>query len=544
MYQNSDAPARRAQPPAPSPPIGALAVAGYGSILGSLFPVMAVMTIGDISGGLSVAADSAALVNTLQNIGSIAGIVIAPSFADAIGRGRTMFWTGVGFFTSSILAATAPTLPIMLGARLLHGMFGGILPLMFMLMVMTSLRPGAGRFEGMTLFATSTTLFFGIAPVIGGWISDSFGWRSLFWVQALAIIPYVAGASQVLRGERGNAAILREVDWPNYALLALGASALVLAVSEGERHFWLEAWWVTALLIGGLLASGAALRGIALTSGRPLLVLAIFRRGTFTWAILLSVFFRFGSLFAIFIVPQYLARLQGYRAADVGTVLAMMLPTTAVSLLLTYAGARRIDSRFLLSVGLGSFAVAAWLCTGLTSEWAASELRIAAGVAGFGMGFFQVAVLRFAVHGATQHDGPSVGVVFNLARVAGIVTGLAILSHVLVEREKFHSARIVENLSSIDPEASQRIATIAGAFARMSADAVNAQNAAISSLARAASGQAFTLAFGDTLFVTAVALLLGAILVWALPAIPSEANAPISSQSPGKPLSSSQESMS
>src|SRR3546814_9045031 len=134
----------------------------YPTLVRSRFPVMAIMTVSDIGGGLSAAADAAALVNTIQNVGAVAGIVIAPAFAAALGRGRTMQWTGIGFLLAAIAAATAPNLPIMLVARFWHGFFGGALPLLFMLLVMTSLRAGAGRFEGIALFAASTTLPFGI----------------------------------------------------------------------------------------------------------------------------------------------------------------------------------------------------------------------------------------------------------------------------------------------------------------------------------------------------------------------------------------------
>src|SRR3546814_10353751 len=117
----------------------------YPTLVRSRFPVMAIMTVSDIGGGLSAAADAAALVNTIQNVGAVAGIVIAPAFAAALGRGRTMQWTGIGFLLAAIAAATAPNLPIMLVARFWHGFFGGALPLLFMLLVMTSLR--AGRSE-------------------------------------------------------------------------------------------------------------------------------------------------------------------------------------------------------------------------------------------------------------------------------------------------------------------------------------------------------------------------------------------------------------
>jgi len=148
------------------------------------------------------------------------------------------------------------------------------------------------------------------------------------------------------------------------------------------------------------------------------------------------------------------------------------------------------------------------------------------------MGLFAVAVLRFAVFGATMQDGPTVGVVFNLTRVFGIVCGLAIVTHLVAEREKFHSAILTESLTATDPETAQRLAVTAGAFGRFAADASGAQRAAQATLARAASGQAFTMAFADAFTITAIALALGAVLVWALPGIPAEAASSSPSGSP------------
>ncbi|MDD1453275.1 MFS transporter [Sphingomonas sp. H160509] len=274
-----------------SPPLAALATASYGAILGSVFPVMTVMTIADVSGGLSVPIDSAALVNTMQNVGSVVGILAAPAFAAGIGRGRTMALAGGGFVLASVACACAPSLPWMLVARFAHGAFGGVLPLMFMLLVMTSLKPGSGRFEGMALFATSTSLFFGIAALLGGFLVDQLGWRSLFWVQAIAALPYTIAALSVLRTERGDPLAFRKADWADHALLSVGIGAILFALSEGERHFWSEAWWVPGLILGGAICVSFAVAGMA-RAARPLLMLSVFRRPTFSLAIVLSLVFR------------------------------------------------------------------------------------------------------------------------------------------------------------------------------------------------------------------------------------------------------------
>jgi MFS family permease len=281
-----------------APPIKALVVAAYGSALGSLFPVMAVISVADISGGLSVASDTGALVNTMQNVGAVAGILILPNFAVAIGRGRAMALIGLGFMLCSIACAMAPSIGWMLAARFLHGVFGGALPFMFMLLVMTSLKRGHDQFEGIAIFAASTTLFFGLAASLGGLLVDRFGWRALFWAQAIAALPYCMAAAFVLTNEKGRPELLRTADWASYILLSCGLGMILFALSEGERHFWLEVWWVPGLLLGGAVLTAFAIRNL-LEIDRPLLLLEVFRRPTFSWSIVLSLFFRFGTLFAM-----------------------------------------------------------------------------------------------------------------------------------------------------------------------------------------------------------------------------------------------------
>src|SRR3546814_21084488 len=99
-----------------------------------------------------------------------------------------------------------------------------------------------------------------MAAIVGVLLSDNFGWRALFWIQAATIIPYIAAAARVLRQERGDLSALARVDWAHYLLLIAGISALTIGLSEGESFFWLETWWVPGSIAGGILASSEARR--------------------------------------------------------------------------------------------------------------------------------------------------------------------------------------------------------------------------------------------------------------------------------------------
>jgi hypothetical protein len=367
-----------------------------------------------------------------------------------------------------------------------------------MLIALTSLRPGKGQLEGMTLFAISTT--------IG---------------QAIAGAIYTVLSFFVLRGERGNRDLLKTFDWPGFVLLSVGLGLIVIFLSEGERRFWFDKWWIAASLVCGLLSIGFAIQGMRVAK-RPLLTLAILRKPTFSGVLVLQVIFRFGTLLALFIAPQYLVRLQGFRTEQLGGIMLVMAAATLLSAPFAYWVTAKMDPRLALSAGLGAIALAAAMCLQITAEWASAEFILPLVLAGAGQALFSVATMRYAVFGANLQDGPSHGIVFNVARTFGLVGGIALTTHIVVERQKFHWTTLGEAMTSLEPATADRLATMARALGSWLPDTGGAQRGAFAGLAQSAAKQAYTLAYQDAFFITAIVLTVAAILVWALPALPGQ----------------------
>jgi len=505
-------------PKAASPPLGAIAVSTFGAIVAATMPLVVILSMPDIAGGLSVSPDEASWITTLYNVGTLAGIPAAVGAVGAAGRGRTMWIFGLGFALSSLAIGVGHYLPWIFVARFLEGFFGGALPLLMMLIVLTSLPPGKGQLEGLTLFALATSIGSGVAA----WTADTLiaigGWRALFTSQALAGAAYAGMAFFVLRQERGNPALLKSFDWASFAWLSIGLGLVLVFLAEGERRFWFEKWWIAASLVCGLLCIGFAVQSMP-NANRPLLVMAIFRRPTLSWSLVLQVLFRFGSLLAVFIAPQYLARIQGFRTEQLGDLMLVMAAATLVTTPAAYWLAAKVDPRIALSGGLGAMAFAAAMCTQITSEWASHEFIAPLLLAGSGQALFAVATMRYAVFGANLQDGPSHGIAFNIARAFGLVGGLALVTDAVVEREKFHSALLVESITTLEPATVDRIASMARILGTSLPDP-SAQRGAVAGLAQGAARQAFSLAYQDAFLIAAIVLMIGAALVWVLPALP------------------------
>ncbi len=514
---------RKVAPTAAQPraPLAALSLSAFGALLGGLFPISVIFSLGDIGGGLSASADDTAWIVTIYNVGQILGQPLLMILAGAFGRGVAMRVAGGGFLLGSLAIALAPNLGWTIAARAVQGVFGGMLPTFMMLLVMTSPLHGRARVAGLAAFSLAASVGLGLAAAVAAWLVAIGGWRALFWGQVLAGLLYTALAFLVLPGERGDPKRLRATDWGGYALLSLALGLLTVGVSEGERRFWFETWWITASLACGGLGLGLALWLIP-RAATPLLRLELLATPTLGWALLLQLLFRLGLMSAIVVAPQFLARLAGYRVEQLGPLLLPLAVATLAAGPPAWWTACRFDPRLSLSMGMVCLAAAAASAVVLSPDWAAPELLGPLVLIGVGQAFVGIALLRFAtwnINPPTQ--GPTVGVTFNYARVFGLAGGVAVASHTLIEREKFHSARLVESLGALDGDVGQRLAAQAGAFANWIPDPSAAQRASVASLARAASGQAFVQGFADAFAVIAVGLLLAAILVWALPRLPA-----------------------
>jgi len=272
------------------------------------------LEIADVGGAFSVSSDNASWISCAATMAEAAAIPIAGILMRAVTLRRLVIYTAAIFALSALLSLLLTHETGLLAVRAIQSYCGGIISVLMFLAVMMSLPPGPQRALGLSVFAFSSSAPSAIAAWVGAVVTEQFGWQGLYYFDVAWSLVLVALAVGLLP-PAARAMRPSEIDWPGYALLAIGCAALVLFMKQGDRFFRLESPIIVRAGIAAAVLIPAAVCVFAIRR-RPLIDLSLMKT-SFGWAVTLATFYRFGLVMAAFVVPQALTRLQGFRITEV-----------------------------------------------------------------------------------------------------------------------------------------------------------------------------------------------------------------------------------
>ncbi len=265
-------------------------------------------------------------------------LVLAGSTADRVGR-RRVFQAGLAAFgLGSLLCGLAPGIGWLIAARVVQAAGGTMLNPVAMAIIANTFTDPAERARAIGVFGSMTGLALALGPILGGALTDAFGWHSIFWVNVPIAIAAIAGAALFVPESR--AARARRPDPVGQVLMVLVLGGVVSAIIAAGRLGW------SAPVVLGLLAVAvlgvAGILGYEPRRADPLLELRLFRSVPFSSAIVMAVFAlcAFGAF--LFVTTQYLQDVRGMAALPAGLCL---LPVAVPVLVLSPRVGRLVGAR-------------------------------------------------------------------------------------------------------------------------------------------------------------------------------------------------------
>jgi DHA2 family multidrug resistance protein len=355
-----------------------------------------------------------------------------------------------------------------------------------------------------------------IGPPLGGWITDNFSWRWVFFINVPIGILSLLLSSRLVhdpvefteeRKQVRRSGHLR-IDYVGITLIAVGFACLEVVLDRGERDDWLESHFIATFLAIAVIAIAIAIWW-EWRHDDPVVELTLLRERNFAIANVYYFLFAFGLFGSTVLIPEMLQTLYGYTATDAGLVLG---PGAAVVTLMAPLVVRilpRIGAKRMLAFSFTIAALSFFYYSGMTPETDYFHFALARAFQGFGYAFMFVPVTQLAYSYLPKNKNNKGSSLTNLCRNWGASFGISFVTTMLERRTQYHQSVLVGNLTSADASVQQFVKTSSHFLVTRGATTPDAIHQAYGMVESMMTQQAAMLAFMDCFHLLAIVVLAG-----------------------------------
>jgi DHA2 family multidrug resistance protein len=426
-----------------------------------------------IAGGLGATQDEATWVLTAY---LVANAIILPAGAymtTFIGRKKFYMICVALFGISSALCGLAPTLPILVLCRVMQGIGGGGLAPSEQAILADTFEP-AKRGQAFALYGLAVVCAPAIGPTLGGYITDNFDWRWIFYLNVPICLlslyltsrivedpPYVV--EQVKQTQKGGL----KLDFLGFVLLAMTFGSLEFVLDKGQEDDWFGSKIITFFICLTVFAFITMiwweLKQLR-DKNRPILNLTLFKRRVFAISFILMFVLGFSLYGTTILIPQFVQTLLGYTAELAGLVLSpagliMMCMMPVVGVL-----SGKVDPRKLLGYGFTMLTLSLIWMANLNLQLSYGQLVFMRIFQASGLAFMFIPINTIAYIGVKQSENNDVSGLTNLARNIGGSCGTAFMATMLVRRTTSHESSMVRALTPANPGYVAQVTNLAGVY--------------------------------------------------------------------------------
>jgi MFS transporter, DHA2 family, multidrug resistance protein len=407
-----------------------------------------------IRGDLSAGVDEAAWVLTSFIIGNAIMIPMTGWLSNLFGRKRFFICCIVVFTVSSLFCGSAPSLEVLIFFRVLQGLSGGnMMPLSQAILMETF--PAKEQATAMGVWGIGMMVGPVLGPILGGWITDNYNWRWIFYINvpvgiiAVSLITLVLVDPPYLKRE------VKRIDWWGLSLLVLGMGSLQIMLDKGERLDWFDSGFIMTLAILATL-SLCLFVWQELQTKEPVLDLRVLKNRTFAVGTVFTTLIMFGLYGTFALIPLYCQLVAGYTPMLAGQVLAIQSLGTFCSILLAGRLFHRIDPRLLVFLGCLFAGIGAWDMTHFNPQTDFWGIAMPGFLRGAGSGLIFVPLTTVSLGAVPKEGMGNASALFNMVRTVGGSIGIALLITFLNRGAQIHQHYLTAHIHAYNPELWQR----------------------------------------------------------------------------------------
>jgi DHA2 family multidrug resistance protein len=456
-----------------------------------------------VAGSLSATIDESTWALTSYLVANAIVLPLAGWLARQFGRKRLLMASVIGFTSTSFLCGLAPSLPFLVFFRVLQGATGGALQPLSQAVLLEAFPP-EGRGKAMAFWGLGivTAPIFG--PVLGGWLTDSYSWRWVFYINVpVGIVSLVMMQRYIFDPPYIRSGRAARVDWTGIGLLALGIGALQVLLDKGQEDDWFASDFMTTLAVVSAVALAAFLVH-ELRVAHPIVDLRVFRIATYASGVLLITVVGFVLYGSLVLLPILLQTLLGYPALQAGIALAPRGVGSFLAMPVVGAILGRVDARRLLAVGLvlGSLTLVWFSLLNLqTGYWDIFWPQLLQGVA---LALLFVPLTTITMDPIPRESMGNATSLFNLMRNIGGSMGIATSTTLLARYEQAHNNVLGAHVDLYSPQARALLARLRDAFLARGSDLATATRQAEAAVYQLVLRQSAMLSFADVFLLLAI----------------------------------------
>jgi DHA2 family multidrug resistance protein len=451
---------------------------------------------------------------TLSEIGwvstsySIANVIVIPLSAwlgFRFGKKRYFIFSLVAFVLASILCGLADNLTMLIVGRVIQGLGGGGLLAKAQALMFETV-PREEQAKASTIFSLGVIGGPAIGPALGGYLTDNFGWRWIFFINIPLGIMAVFMASTFLPADDPNARKTGDVDWQGILFLALGLGAFQTVLEQGQQDDWFSSVFIQRMAL--LSVVGLVLFvWQELHTAHPAVDLRVLRYRALTAGSIISLAVGMGLYGTIFVVPVFAQTVLQFTATKTGLMLVPGALASAVAMFALAPLMKVISPRVLIATGCLITIAVMFAFAGLNPDTGSDQFYWPLIWRGFGTVIMFLPLSIVTLGTLPKKDVASGSGFFSLTRQLGGSIGIAAITTLVAKQQFVHRSQLVYDISDLNPAFPERMNSNTAFFNTTSGDPIAVHNQALMMIDRAVDTQAALLSYRDVFYFVALVFL-------------------------------------